>query len=166
MNSLSALAGPGPDHSVTDNHLVAQMILDAAQRFAEATRDAGFASWAAQETALAVKEADAAAHDVHNDLLETRIREQQDGGGGHEMGFMASPDPEYSEAMSAAAIAAEESKLAYGRAEATAKLAEVSAERAAWELDQAQSHLLDVARSVPAATTDESTSSLDPGDAV
>ena len=161
MNSLSALAGPGPDHSVTDNHLVAQMILDAAQRFAEATRDAGFASWAAQETALAVKEADAAAHDVHNDLLQTRIREQEDGGG--EMGFMASPDPDYSEAMSAATTAAEESKLAYGRAEATAKLAEVSAERAAWELDQAQDHLLDMARSVPAATTDEAS---DPGDAV
>lgn len=162
MNSLSALVGPGPDHSVTDDHLVAQMVLDAAQRFAEATRDASFASWAAQETALAVKEADAAAHDVHNDLLETRIREHPDGDG-HEMGFMASPDPDYSETMSAATTAAEESKLAYGRAEATAKLAEVSAERAAWELDQAQSHLLDVARSVPAATTDEVS---DPGDAV
>jgi hypothetical protein len=163
MNPLSALVGPGPDHSVTDNHLLAQMVLDAAQRFAEATRDMGFASWAAQETALALKEADAAAHDVHNDLLQTRIREQQDGGGSHEMGFMATPDPDHSEGMSAAGIAAEESKLAYGRAEATAKLAEVSAERAAWELDQAQNHLLDVARSVPAATTDEST---DPGDTV
>jgi hypothetical protein len=131
------------------------MVLDAAQRFGEATRDMGFASWAAQETALALKEADAAAHDVHNDLMETRIAEQQDGGG--EMGFMASPDPECSEAMSAAAIAAEQSKLAYARAEATAKLAEVAAERAAWELDQAQNHLLDVARSVPATTTGEST---------
>ena len=158
MMALSALVGPRPDHSATDDHLLAQMVLDAAQRFAEATRDAGFASWAAQETALAVREADAAAHDVHNDLLETRIREQ---GGGGEMGFMASPDPEYSETMSASATAAEESKLVYGRAEATAKLAEVSAERAAWELDQAQSHLLDVARSVPAATTDEHP---DPGD--
>jgi len=163
MNSLSALVGPGPDHPVTDDHLVAQMVLDAAQRFAEATRDMGFASWAAQETALAVKEADAAAHDVHNDLLQTQIREQQGGGGGHEMGFMASPDPDCSEEMSVTVTAAEESKLAYGRAEATAKLAEVSAERAAWELDQAQNHLLDVARSVPAATTDEAS---DPGDAV
>jgi hypothetical protein len=163
MIPLSDLVDLDTDSGVEQSQQIADSVLDAVQRFADASRNMAFSSWAAQETALALKEADATAHNVHNDALEAHLLEQQNGGGDQPMGFTSAPDPKLAENMSTAAMAAEESKLMYGRAEAAAKMAEVSAERAAWELEQAQSNLLDIARSVPPAETDESDCHLNVG---
>ena len=133
-----------------DSKQLAESLLEAASSFADASRRMEIADVAAQESTLALKEADAVAYDAHNDVLEAQLQEAQNGGDGHQMGFTSVPAPNLSENTSEAQLNVKRSQLAYGRAETAAKMAEVSAQRAHRELEQAEANLLDMARSIPA----------------
>ena len=133
-----------------DNKQLAESVLEAACSFADASRKMEIADVAAQESTLALKEADVVAHDAHNDVLEAQLQEVQNGGDGHQMGFTSVPAPNLSENTSEAQLNVKRSQLAYGRAETAAKMAEVSAQRAHKELEQAEANLLDMARSISA----------------
>ena len=67
MTALSDLVDLDSDIDVAIKPQMAESLFAAAQRFADASRNMAFSSWAAQETALALKEADATAHNAHND---------------------------------------------------------------------------------------------------
>jgi len=145
----------GTNGQGSEDHQIPSSVLDAVRRFADASRTMAFTTWAAHEMQLALKEADAAAQRSHNAAFEAHLEETQDAGSDQPMGFTAAPDTNPAENASRTSRAAEMSRLAYGQAEAAAKLAEVQAERAEWELELAEADLLDAARSVPATETAE-----------
>ena len=151
VSDLSQLyLGNGDESVVADNKQLAESILEAARSFADASRRMTIADGATQESTLALKEADVATHDAHNDALEAHLQEVQISGDGHQMGFTSVPVPNLSENTSEAQLNVKRSQLAYERAETAAKMAEVSAQRAHRELEQAEANLLDMARSIPA----------------
>ena len=149
LTDLSKLYLANGDESVSaDTKQLTDFVLKAARSFSDASLRMAIADAAAQETALALKEADVATHDAHNDVLEAQLQEAQNGGDGHQMGFTSVPVPNLSENTSEAQLNVKRSQLVYGRAEVAAKLAEVSAQRAHKELEQAETNLLDMARSI------------------